>query len=143
MNRIIEHWMQAAMFEDLFPAWVKRGVNTGLLLAWNMLKMFPVFDMLSLKILQLIIAVDYSNKEVIAVDYSNKEVYQLAVLGDFTDLIGGACPVSITAIDQDEPMLQTKWSSTGVSSPLASTSSIGEGVDFSRILSLFPIASSF
>ena len=54
------------------------------ILAWNMLKLFPM---------------RYAFSDEIAVDYSDEDVYQLAVLGHSTDLIVGACPIAITAID--------------------------------------------
>ena len=170
LNRIIAHWMQATVVEELYPASVNgRTMSTttpmcrplftlknlleflmdkdsfrvktdivhllwkydsplskdaqqflflrngqgfpnaveaylaivGTLVCWNLLKLYPV---------------RYEYMDEISVDFSSEDIYNLAILGDSTDLISGPCPAT-TALQSPEPMLRTKGADNA-SSPM-------------------------
>ena len=72
----------------------------GTLVCWNILKLYPV---------------RYEYMEEISVDFSSEDVYNLAILGDSTDLISGPCPAATALPSTPEPMLRTKGADTATS----------------------------
>ena len=169
LNRIVAHWMQATVVEELYPATVNgRTISTttqmcrplftlknlleflvikesfcvrtalvtllwkydsplsidaqqfmflrqgrcypnaveaylaivGTLICWNLLKLYPV---------------RYEYMDEISVDFSSEDVYNLAILGDSTDLISGPCPAATALPSTPEPMLRTKGADTATS----------------------------
>ena len=54
----------------------------------------------------------------ISVDFSSEDVYNLAILVDSTDLIGGPCPITAAHTDTAEPMLRTKGMAETAVSPM-------------------------
>ena len=74
----------------------------GTLVCWNLLKLYPV---------------RYEYMDEISVDFSSEDAYNVAKLGDSTDLLSGPCPAATALTTTAEPMLGTKGAETA-SSPM-------------------------